>query len=69
MVVRGLVEKSYYNKLNFYAQMVREGREKEFEWLRDELLNMAPKAGSTILPNHVTAKNQTYIFIPKPKQK
>lgn len=35
-------KKSYYDKLNFYAQMVRKGREKEFEWLCDQLLNMAP---------------------------
>lgn len=58
-------KKSYYDKLNFYAQMVREGREKEFEWLRDELLNMAPKAGSTILPNHVTAKKPNIYLYPE----
>ena len=57
-------KKSYYDKLNFYAQMVKEGREKEFEWLRDELLNMAPKAGSTVLPNHVTAKKPNIILFP-----
>lgn len=43
----------------------REGREKEFEWLRDELLNMAPKAGSTILPNHVTAKKPNIYLYPE----
>lgn len=60
-------KKSYYDKLNFYAQMVKEGREKEFEWLRDELLNMAPKAGSTILPNHVTAKKPNIYLYPEAK--
>ena len=60
-------KKSYYDKLNFYAQMVQEGREKEFEWLRDELLNMAPKAGSTILPNHVTAKKPNIYLYPEAK--
>ena len=58
-------KKCYYDKLNFYAQMVKEGREKEFEWLRDELLNMAPKAGSTILPNHVTAKKPNIYLYPE----
>ena len=58
-------KKSYYDKLNFYAQMVKEGREKEFEWLRDELLNMAPKAGSTVLPNHVTAKKPNIYLYPE----
>lgn len=60
-------KKSYYDKLNFYAQMVKEGREKEFEWLRDELLNMAPKAGSTVLPNHVTAKKPNIYLYPETK--
>ena len=43
MVIGGLVEKELLRQAElFYAQMVRKGREKEFEWLCDELLNMAP---------------------------
>ena len=58
-------EKCYYDKLNFYAQMVKEGREKEFEWLRDELMNMAPKAGGTILPNNTEAKKPNIYLYPQ----
>lgn len=60
-------KKSYYDKLNFYAQMVREGREKEFEWLRDQLLNMAPHTGGTVLPNNTEAKSRIFISTPKRK--
>ncbi|MGN1340291.1 MAG: hypothetical protein ACI4WS_08360, partial [Oscillospiraceae bacterium] len=58
-------KQSYYDKLNFYAQMVKEGREKEFEWLRDELLNMAPHAGGTILPNNTEAKKPNIYLYPE----
>ena len=30
-------EQLYWDRMNLYAQMVGEGREKEFEWLRDWL--------------------------------
>lgn len=58
-------KKSYYDKLNFYAQMVREGREKEFEWLRDQLLNMAPHTGGTVLPNNTEAKKPNIYLYPE----
>lgn len=58
-------KKSYYDKLNFYAQMVKEGREKEFEWLRDELLNMAPHTGGTVLPNNTEAKKPNIYLYPE----
>lgn len=58
-------EKSYYDKLNFYAQMVKEGREKEFEWLRDQLLNMAPHMGGTVLPNNTEAKKPNIYLYPE----
>lgn len=58
-------EKSYYDKLNFYAQMVKEGREKEFEWLRDELLGMAAHTGGTILPNNTEAKKPNIYLYPE----
>lgn len=67
MVIGGLVEKSYYDKLNFYAQMVRKGRKKEFEWLRDQLLNMAPHTGGTVLPNNTETKSRIFISTPKRK--
>lgn len=58
-------KKSYYDKLNFYAQMVREGREKEFEWLRDQLLNMASHTGGTVLPNNTEAKKPNIYLYPE----
>ena len=58
-------EKSYYDKLNFYAQMVKEGREKEFEWLRDQLLSMAPHTGGTVLPNNTEAKKPNIYLYPE----
>lgn len=58
-------KKSYYDKLNFYAQMVREGREKEFEWLRDQLLNMAPHTGGTVLPNNTESKKPNIYLYPE----
>lgn len=58
-------KKSYYDKLNFYAQMVRKGREKEFEWLRDQLLNMAPHTGGTVLPNNTEAKKPNIYLYPE----
>lgn len=58
-------KKSYYDKLNFYAQMVREGRKKEFEWLRDQLLNMAPHTGGTVLPNNTEAKKPNIYLYPE----
>lgn len=58
-------KKSYYDKLNFYAQMVREGRNKEFEWLRDQLLNMAPHTGGTVLPNNTEAKKPNIYLYPE----
>ena len=58
-------KKSYYDKLNFYAQMVKEGREKEFEWLRDQLLNMAPHTGGTVLPNNTEAKKPNIYLYPE----
>ena len=58
-------KKSYYDKLNFYAQMVREGREKEFEWLCDQLLNMAPHTGGTVLPNNTEEKKPNIYLYPE----
>ena len=58
-------KKSYYDKLNFYAQMVKEGREKEFEWLRDQLLNKAPHTGGTVLPNNTEAKKPNIYLYPE----
>lgn len=58
-------KKSYYDKLNFYAQMVREGCEKEFEWLRDQLLNMAPHTGGTVLPNNTEEKKPNIYLYPE----
>ena len=57
-------QQDYYDKLNFYAQMVSEGREKEFEWLRDRLLARDPRTGVTVLPGNVTAKKPNIYLYP-----
>ena len=58
-------KKNYFDRLNFYAQMVQEGREKEYEWLRDDLLARAPKAGAAVLPKTVTAKKPNIYLYPE----
>ncbi len=57
-------EKDYFDKLNFYAQMVKEGREKEYEWLRDQLLERNPYTGVSVLPNNQTAKKPNIYLYP-----
>lgn len=66
MVIGGLVEKELLRQAElFYAQMVRKGREKEFEWLCDQLLNMAPHTGGTVLPNNTEEKKPNIYLYPE----
>lgn len=53
----------YWDRMNLYAQMVAEGREKEFEWLRDWLLNYKKK-NSNAMPDNVEAKKPNIYLYP-----
>ena len=57
--------KFYSDRANLYAQMVKEGREKEFEWLRDWLLQNNPYKGHVRLPQLVTAKKPNIYLYPE----
>ena len=57
--------KLYSDRANLYAQMVKEGREKEFEWLRDWLMRNNPYKGNVRLPQHVTAKKPNIYLYPE----
>ena len=57
--------KLYSDRANLYAQMVKEGREKEFEWLRDWLLQNNPYKGHVRLPQLVTAKKPNIYLYPE----
>ena len=53
----------YWDRMNLYAQMVAEGREKEFEWLRDWLLDYKKK-NSNAMPDNVEAKKPNIYLYP-----
>ncbi len=56
-------DKLYWDRVYLYAQMVGEGREKEFEWLRDWLLNYQKK-NNNAMPNNVEAKKPNIYLYP-----
>ena len=56
-------DKLYWDRVYLYARMVGEGREKEFEWLRDWLLNYQKK-NNNAMPNNVEAKKPNIYLYP-----
>lgn len=65
MVIGGLVEKELLRQAELLCADGKGSREKEFEWLRDQLLNMAPHTRGTVLPNNTEAKKPNIYLYPE----